>query len=177
MEENKHDELEEEIIDNQSEDDSQDGADDEIDTLKSRLAELESENTKYKRIAQQKEKKLQQAKEHNQPTQFDSSASMSPKDLIALSRSGYDDEVLEEALEYAKFKKIDIKEALNSNFIKAIASEKEEYKRTAEATATKPNRSSTRGRDDTLVSNSSRGVVPDNDEDIMRLAQLRMKKR
>ena len=176
MEENKHDEFEEEVIETNSKNESQEFDDnEELDTLKARLAELESENTKYKRIAQQREKKLQQVKETAQPNQ--TSNTLSPKDLIALSRSGYDDEVLEEALEYAKFKKIEVRDALNSNFIKAMASEKEEFKRTSEAMATKSNRSSSKGRDESLLANSTKGVVPDNDEDIARLAQLRMKKR
>lgn len=176
MDTNNQDLIEDELEEVVSQEDETTNGEDELSTLKSRLTELENENTKFKRIAQQKERKLQQAKESSPTTQTSNSA-LSPRDLIALSRSGYDDEVLEEALEYARFKKIEIKDALNSSFIKAIANEKEEYKRTADATSTKSSRASSKGRDESILSNADRGVMPDSDAEIERLALLRMKKR
>lgn len=60
------------------------------------------------------------------------------KDQLALSNAQIHEDDLDEVVEYAKFKKISVSEALKSNVIKASIEEKSQLRKSAEATNTKP---------------------------------------
>lgn len=103
-----------------------------------------------------------------------SSNDLSQKDLFAMVKANVSTEDFDEVVEYAKFKKIPVADALNSSTLKAILSEKTEQRKTAQATSTgSSRRSNTKLSDEAILDNASRGVLPESDEDIRRLAQLR----
>ena len=80
-----------------------------------------------------------------------------------------------DVVEYAKFKKISVEEALSSSVVKTMLSEKAETRRTAKATQTgSQRRQSGRVSDQTLMDNARKGQFPDNDADIERLAKARI---
>jgi hypothetical protein len=87
---------------------------------------------------------------------------LSSKDLLALMKSEINEDDIDDVVEYAKFKKISISEALKTSTIKAIISEKSEYRKTAELTSTRNTRqSNTKVSDNTLLKKFSDGDVPE----------------
>lgn len=99
---------------------------------------------------------------------------LSQKDFIALAKADIEDEDIDEVVEYATFKKISVSEALKSNMIKTLLSEKAEARKVANATNTGTTRkASSQASDDSLTSNFKKGQLPDKDEDIERLIKAR----
>ena len=97
---------------------------------------------------------------------------MSSRDLLALMNAKVDAEDVSEVEEYAKFKGISIAEALNSSTIKTILSEKEEVRKTANATSTGTSkRSVKKASDEDLLEAANRGDYTDDAE---ALAKARM---
>lgn len=99
---------------------------------------------------------------------------LSVQDFYSLTKNNISEEDIEDVTEFATFKKISISEALKSPTLKAILSEKAEKRSIAEATHTG---TSTRGTakvsDETLLSNARKGIMPEKEEDIARLARIR----
>ena len=102
-------------------------------------------------------------------------ARLDPTDVFILVKNNVLEEDVQDVVEYATFKKISIKEALASNFVKALLSDKAEERATAEATHTGSARRSagTKNSRD-LITEASRGNLPD---DPTALAQARLKQR
>jgi len=103
-------------------------------------------------------------------------AELSTMDIIALSKADIPNEDIEEVLEYAKFKKISIAEALKSSVVKATLADKSEIRKSAEATNTgNTRRGNSRTSDTEVLSNARKGILPkENDDDaIARLAKIR----
>jgi hypothetical protein len=81
-------------------------------------------------------------------------------------------------LEYAKYKGISVKEALGASILKATLSEKNEERKSAQAVNTgATRRGSSQVSDDRLMSDARKGVMPEKEEDMARLAILRIKNR
>lgn len=103
---------------------------------------------------------------------------LSQADVITLARTNIPEEDIKEVLDYAKFKNISVAEALKSSVVKATLAEKEESRKVAEATNTGAGRrGSGRISDESLLENSRKGILPDSDSDLERLALLRKGKR
>ena len=74
---------------------------------------------------------------------------------------GIHEDDIEEVLDLAKFKKLSLAETLKLGATKAILAEKEEFRKTAEASNTgNARRSATKVSDDVLLANLSKGEVP-----------------
>lgn len=105
-------------------------------------------------------------------------STLSQEDLITIARSDIHEEDLPEVLEYAKFKGVSVKEALKSPMITTLLATKTEERKTAEATAMGEQR---RGAGATpegkLLADASRGILPESDADIARLAEARLTKK
>ena len=94
--------------------------------------------------------------------------------MYALNKANVEEEDLSEVIEFAKFKNISVAEALKSSVVKTLLSEKEELRKTANATNIgNVKRGSTQVSDQTLLENASQGIMPESDEDIQRLAKAR----
>lgn len=101
---------------------------------------------------------------------------LSQTDMITLARADIHDDDIDEVLEYARFKKVNVKEALSSSVIKAMLAEKKEERATAEATSTgnkRPGGKAITGSE--LLSQVEAGKYPDSNDDISKLVEARFK--
>ena len=102
---------------------------------------------------------------------------LSSKDILALTKANINDEDIDEVLDYAKYKKISVAEALKNGVVKTMLAEREEQRTIANAANTgAARRGSNIANDDTLISNTQAGNLPESDAEIERLAQARMRK-
>lgn len=138
-----------------------DTADDEseesVEELKARLAK-ETELAKNYKIRAEKAERLAKQKPTETQKQSDSVI-----DNATLARI-YDvpEEDFDEVVDMAKFKKISIAEALKLGSVKAILSEKAEFRKTAQLSNTGASRKSTTTvSDETLIANASKGIIPE----------------
>lgn len=103
---------------------------------------------------------------------------MSSRDIIALTKANIADEDIDVVLDYAKFKKISVAEALKSSVVKATLAENEEHRKTAAATNIGTGRRGVQQKsEDVLLSEFKSGKVPETDDEMERLALARMKAR
>lgn len=100
---------------------------------------------------------------------------LSQSDLITLTRSDIHEDDIPEVLEYAKLKGVSVKEALTSNVVQAILESNKEKRTVADATNTgKTAKTVTGTSDDELMANAKKGIMPESDDDMARLAKLRL---
>jgi len=140
-----------------------------IEDIKARLAKAEELANNYKVRAEKAEKKGEK------PTKIETNG-LSTKDILALSKANIEDDDLDEVLDYAAYKKLPIHEALKSSVLKATLAEKAEHRKSAEAVnvgATR--RASGVASDDSILANARKGIMPESEDDIARLARLRFK--
>lgn len=154
----------------QSQDDTQEET---VEELKARLQKIEEDYHNQKIRAEKAEGKL---KSGNSTGKGETSKqdSLSPFDLIAVTKANLNEEQLKEAMDYAKYKKISIAEALKTPQVKATIALIEENNKVAQAAATgNGRRGSAQISDDLLLANASKGIMPDSDADLARLIRLR----
>jgi hypothetical protein len=101
---------------------------------------------------------------------------LSFKDSFALAKANVEEDDIEEVADYAKLKKITITEALKSNFVKSLLKEKEEFKKSQEASTT-PNtkRATPKITDDVILDNARKGKMPESEDEIRALFRASMK--
>ena len=103
---------------------------------------------------------------------------LSSRDIIALTNANIAVDDIDVVLDYAKFKKISVAEALKSSVVKATLAENEEHRKTAAATNTGAGRRGVQQKsEDSLLSEFKSGKVPETDDEMDRLALARMKAR
>lgn len=103
---------------------------------------------------------------------------LSQTDLYTLMRNNVPEEDVQDVVDYAKLKGISVAEALSSDVVKTILETKEEQRTVAKATNIgKTAKTNTTVSDEELLSNAKKGIMPDSDEDMDRLARLRMGKK
>lgn len=154
----------EEVNDDQEED---------INSLKEELNKFKEDYHNQKIRAEKAEAKL---KSGNSTGKGETSkgGDLSAFDLIAVTKANLSEDALKEAMEYAKYKKISVAEAIKAPAVKAMIADIEEKQRTADATNTgQARRGSSKISDDSLLENARRGVLPDSDADLQRLIKLR----
>jgi hypothetical protein len=100
------------------------------------------------------------------------------KDYVALKNADIHEDDVDDVIEYAKFKKISITDALKSSVVKATLSEKVELRNTANATNTGKTRSgsSKQSGENLLEKAKKTGEVPESDEAMNALLEARYKK-
>ena len=99
-------------------------------------------------------------------------------DLYTLMRNNVPEEDVQDVVDFAKLKGISLAEALASDVVKTILETKEEQRTVAKATNIgKTAKTNTAMSDEELLSNAKKGIMPDSDEDMDRLARLRMGKK
>ncbi len=151
-----------------------DESSEDLEELKNRLAKAEELVNNYKIRAEKAEKRTEKTEVSKVAPKRQSD--LSTLDIIAISKSNIDAEDVEDVLDYAKFKGISIAEALKSSVVKATLSEKEELRKTAQATSTGASRrGSSSTTDEQLLTNAEKGILPDSDADLKRLISLRRK--
>lgn len=129
----------------------------------------------YKIRAEKAEGKLKDVLPQSVPTQD----SLSPKDALLLAKAEVSLEDVDEVVEYAKYRKIAIGDALKDPTLKAILSTRVEERKTAAATHT---RGGARGAskvtgEDLLRKAEATGEVPEDPQKIREIVEARMARR
>jgi hypothetical protein len=152
----------------------------EEETLESVKAELEKERQarlKSDEVAQNQKIRAEKAEKKAKEVvkeETKTTSDLSSKDLLALMKAEVAEDDVDEVVDYAKYKGISVAEALKTSVIKTSLADKVEQRKIADATNTGVSkRSSAKLADDVLLSNASKGIMPDNDEDLNRLLDLR----
>lgn len=110
-----------------------------------------------KRISERSNKKLEEKTEKKEETQ-----SVSQKDIYALSQANVHIDDFDDVVDYAKFKKISIQEALKSDVIKTVLANKAEYRKTSEvANTTNARKGVSKVSDEVLMKNLNDGKIPE----------------
>jgi hypothetical protein len=104
--------------------------------------------------------------------------SLSNMDVLALAKASVDAEDMDEVIEFAKFKKISVSEALKNPTLKTILNDKAEERKTAQATQTRSPRGTTKTSGEDLLRKAElSGEVPTTDEGIQAIIKARMDRR
>ena len=147
------------------------------DELAERLAKAEELANNYKIRAEKAERLAKAPKLDAQPTPKQTPTAgndITTKDLYALMEAKVAEEDIEEVKEYASLKKISIAEALKTNIVKTILSDKAEQRQTAiAANVGSSKRGTGKVSDDALLAKAAKGELPENDADLERLIVLR----
>lgn len=144
-----------------------------VNELQNRLNKLESDYQNQKIRAEKAEAKLKSGASTGRG-ETSKSGELSAFDLIAVAKANLDEDQLQEAIDYAKYKKISVAEALKSPAVKATIQLIDENKKVAEATNVgSGRRGSSKVSDDVLLANARKGEMPESDADIKRLLELR----
>lgn len=175
-------ELDEEVILNTQEETS-DSNHEETDESSEDEIDWKQEALKQKQIAENQRIRAEKAEKRTEKTEVSKVApkkqsDLSAVDIIAISKANIEAEDVEEVVDYAKYKGISIAEALKSSVVKATLSQKEELRKTAQATSTGTSRrGSSSLTDGQLLANAEKGIMPESDDDFARLADLRLKRK
>jgi hypothetical protein len=152
-------------------DESETATEESVEEVKAQLAKAKELADNYKVRAEKAEKKAKEAPKEKEP-------SLSTQDLIALMNAKVNEDDISEVEDYARFKKISIKEALKTSTIKTFLAEREEQRNVAAATnVSAARRSPSRISEETLISKASKGELPESDDEIKRLAEARISAR
>jgi len=145
--------------------------DPEIEELKKRAALADD----YKKRAEKAEREAKSLKSKDVHSQD----GLSNRDVLILAKANLSAEDVDEVLEYARFKKIAVADALKAPVISTLLAEREEERKTASATQT---RGSARGTakvlgEEILIRAERTGEVPDSDEGMAELFKARLARR
>lgn len=171
-------ENEDEDIDNDDDKDIE-GDEDDIDTDAEKVrGKLNAQNRFLKKQGYVFEKgkgwvKPTETKVETKVVKKESSKSkdLSTSEVLTIVKAGVHEEDIPDLQEYAQMKGISIKEALETSFIKTLISNKEEERKTAEATHTgSSKRNSGKVTDEELLEKAKSGNLP---EDPTKLAEAR----
>lgn len=158
------------------EDDSTEVVED-IDSLpewaKKKILTEKAQKDHWKKKATEKKEVVENKKEVKE-TVTPKENGISQTDLYALIRANVAEEDIQEVVDYAKLKNIPVSQALKSNVVKTILSEREEERKTANATNVgKAKSAPSRASEETLLEKARSGELPERDEDIIRLVKAR----
>lgn len=145
-----------------NEEESEEQSKDESDTQEEET-DWKAEALKQKAINKRISEKLN--KPEVKVTKVDSS-NVSQKDLYALGQANVHIDDFDDVVEYAKFKKITVQEALKLDVIKTTLANKSEFRKTAEVSNTGASRRGVvKTSDDVLQKNLQDGKIPEKGSD------------
>lgn len=164
---------EEVVLETTKNDESEEGASESIEDLKAQLAKKD-EIINNQKIRAEKAEKIVKSTKTEQVKESPKSGDLGTKDLYALMEAKVAQDDIDDVVEYAKFKNITVQEALKSSVVKTLLSEKAEQRNVAEATNVgNSKRGSTKISDDVLLSKASKGELPEDYNEMMRLEKIR----
>lgn len=118
--------------------------------------------------------RAEKAEKGNKNKTAETSKGLSQSDLIAVLKANVSQDDIEEVAEYASLKKISVADALKSNVVKAILQEKEEIRKTSEASNVgNARRVSSQVSDESLIEKARNGDFPDSESDLKRMIRSR----
>lgn len=136
-------------------------------------AEVSSQN--FERL-KKAEADLKEAREKlkSAPTSENKEEALSTKDVLYLAKADVHEDDVNEVLEWSKFKKVSIAEAHKQ--LKATLQVRAEERKSAEtANVSNVRRGPTKVTAETLLDNAKAGKLPENDDDIARLVDARIR--
>lgn len=135
-----------------------------VEEYKERLAKAEELANNYKTRAEKAEAKAKKPAEAKKDD-------IDSRDMMALIRANVPDEDVDQVVEFAKFKKIPVAEALKSNVVKTMLEDSAEMRKTAQASNTGvARRAGVKLTDEMILQNAKQsGVLPEGDDDMNRL--------
>ena len=175
LDEELDDEEEDDEDEDDSEEDDEEDDDDEDDSKKSKKARaiLNAQNRFLKKEGYEfKNGKWVKPERPVEKKSSKSSKDLSTSDVFTLVKANVHEEDIDEVRDYAALKKITIKEALKTNFVKSFLADKQEERDTAEAAHGGSSRRST-GRKSAanVIADAESGNLP---EDPTELAKARL---
>jgi DNA polymerase III alpha subunit len=133
--------------------------------LESALAQKEHFRKKFEETQQKPEP----------PKEPDKEPQMSTAEIVALSKADIHADDIQEVLDYSKFKKISIAEALKREDVKAILQVRNEQRKSEEVSNTNTTRkSSPKPSDNEIITKADKGELPDDPSELIE-ARLREK--
>lgn len=146
---------------------------------KAKAEEEKQSRLKAEEVAENQKIRAEKAEKKAKDVRIEAKADLSSRDTIAIINARVHEDDVDEVLDYAKYKKISIAEALKSSFIKTSLAEKEELRNTAEATNTGRTRSgNSKQSGDALLSKAKKtGELPDREEDLDTMLESRYTKK
>lgn len=136
-----------------------------VDQLKKKLATLEAQKEHWREKANKPKENAVVA-----------NSSLSSSDLLAVMNAKVHEDDMERIEKFAKMEGTSIKEALKNPELKAILNLREEQRNTANATnVTNVRRGNSKVSDEQIVSDASRGKLPEDDDAIARLISAKRK--
>jgi hypothetical protein len=169
----ENDEVE---LDLDLEDDDAEGNTEDIEALKKKIKTLEAQKEHFrKKATEKKEETPEKPQPKKEPSKKEES--LSAKDALLLAKAEVDIDDVDEVVDFAKYRKITIAEALKSSTLKAILTERAEERRTALAAQTRNTRSAKTPTADSLLDKARKGEIPDSADAIETLAKARMESR
>ena len=135
----------------------------EVDTEKEELKK------KLKTVEAQKDHWRKKATEKKE-TATEVASALNSKDLLAIMQNNVHEDDIDEVTEFANFKKISVSEALKTDVVKTILSNNAEFRKTSEVANAVPARKGvSKVSDESLLSNLSKGIIPDSKEEAERI--------
>jgi len=97
---------------------------------------------------------------------------LSAKDALLLAKADVDLDDVDEVVDFAKYRKITVAEAIKSPLLKSIIDERKEERKTANATLMNNTRKTSTPTNEAIIEKAQRGELKE--DDIDRLVQARM---
>ena len=146
-----------------------------VEEIKSKLEESEKARIKAEENYLNQRIRAEKAEKGNKDFKpIQKTGELSTRDAITLMKANVPEEDIDEVVEYAKFKKLPLSDALKDSVVKSILADKAEMRRTAEASNTgSARRGSSKVSNESLLEKASKGEMPDSQEDIERLWRAR----
>jgi len=145
-----------------------------VEEMRERLAEEAEKRQKAETLANNYKIRAEKAEKAVKAPQEPKTEGLTSKDTIALINAKVHEEDIDEVVEYARFKKISIADALKSSVVRASLSERSEQRSTAEATNTGRTRGSARVSPEALLGKAQKtGEIPDNPAELSAMLESR----
>jgi len=156
-----------------------DDAEEEAEILKQKNQELYEQLKKAKGFVRDQKtgKWVKKTQEVPKEVKEDKTGDITKTELYSLVKANVPDEDVNEVVIYARSHNMTATEALKTPELKAILKVKQEHRKSAEAANTGSSRPGTsKVSDEALETNASKGIFPEDDEGIARLAQLKKRR-
>ncbi len=143
--------------------------------LKQKNQELYEQLKKSKGFIRDKKTGKWVKKEQPKPEkEVEGTGDITKTELYSLVKANVPEEDVNEVTIYARSHNISVTEALKLPEVKAILKVKQEYRKTQEASNTgSSRRGSSKITDEMLLSQANKGIMPDSEEDMVRLIRAR----
>lgn len=155
-------------------------AENEAELVKGREAQSKKEKEladNYKIRAEKAEKKAKGEKIDNEPEKSPKTDGLSSRDAIAIAKANVHEDDVDELIELAQFKKISVSEALKHKTWKTISAERTEERQSAEvANTSKQKGAISKVTGETLIDRVRKGEAVDAN-DIDKIVEARMQKK